>query len=239
MENLTQNWLVWAVGIYLVGMVLYGHYRGFIRLTLSIAALTATLIIVKLGMPYVTDYLKNNTMIYENIQESMVKASGLYDADMAEEMPAEQRMIIESLNLPEQMKEILIENNNTEVYEFLGAERFADYIGRYLADMIISGAGFLIAFVVVFVAIQLVFRWLDLVAKLPILSGLNQIAGALMGGLEGLLFVWIFLLVLSWFSNLEWAQALMEQIEASAFLSFLYNNNLLNLIFAGIIKGIF
>ena len=45
-----RNWVEIAVGVYLLGMVLYGHYRGFIRQAVSMFALAATFAIVNLGM---------------------------------------------------------------------------------------------------------------------------------------------------------------------------------------------
>ena len=34
-----ENWLFVAVAVYLVSMVLYGHYRGFVRLAVSAVSL--------------------------------------------------------------------------------------------------------------------------------------------------------------------------------------------------------
>ena len=48
-----ENWLSIAAGVYLLSMVLYGHYRGFIRLAVSMVALVAALAIVHVSMPKV------------------------------------------------------------------------------------------------------------------------------------------------------------------------------------------
>ena len=58
--------------------------------------------------------------------------------------------MIEKLKLPEQMKEVLLENNNSEIYQMLGVERFFDYLGSYLATMIIRVLGSGILFSVFF-----------------------------------------------------------------------------------------
>ena len=44
-----ENWLAIAVGIYLAGMILYGHYKGFIKLSVSAVALVLTLAVVHTG----------------------------------------------------------------------------------------------------------------------------------------------------------------------------------------------
>lgn len=239
-----ENWLSIAVGIYLLAMVLYGHYRGFIRLAVSVVSLIAALAIVHVSMPKVTEYLKENTTIQQTLTENMKKATGLgtqEDSGIAAEegVPSAQRMIIEGLDLPQSLKAALIENNNSEVYDLLGVNGFADYIGSYLADMILNTVGFVLLFAVVYLLIRLVVRWLDLIARLPILSGVNKIAGALLGGIQGLLFLWILCLVVTACSGTTWGMVVIHQVEASKWLSFLYEHNLLNVIFLGVLHGIF
>lgn len=234
-EEIMKNWLEIAVGVYLLAMVLYGHYRGFIRQAVSMVALVATLIIVDTAMPQVTAWLKDNTQVHTWVAEHMEESLGIQDTA---QMPAEQRIIIEGLNLPEDIKELLLENNNNQVYEILGVEAFTEYIGNYLANMILNLVGFVILFVVVYVMIRLLMNALDLMAKLPILSGLNQIAGALLGGVQGLFFIWIASLVITACSSMSWAMKLIAQIEASKWLSILYHYNFLSRLAMGILKGI-
>ena len=108
---LAGHWLEILVAVYLLGMILYGHYRGFIRLAVSAAALLITLIGVKLVLPYVTEWVKNETPVYEMVQDSMEKAIGM-DEFLTEdpEVPwqgntEEETSAIESLELPGLLKE--------------------------------------------------------------------------------------------------------------------------------------
>lgn len=252
-----ENWLSIVVGVYLLSMVLYGHYRGFIRLVVSVAALIAALTIVHVSMPKVTEYLNENTTIRQTLTENMKKAAGLASSDTNESeesnieeghpegsnteegLPAMQRLAIENMELPQSLKKALIENNNSEVYELLGVNAFADYVGSYLADLILNTVGSVILFAVVYLVIRLVVRWLDLIARLPILSGMNKLAGALLGGVEGILFLWILCLVVTACSGTSWGMILIRQIEASKWLTFLYENNLLNAVFLSMLHGIF
>ncbi len=230
-----KNWLEIAVGVYLLGMILYGHYRGFIRQAVSMVALIATLVIVDAAMPQVTGWLKDNTQLHTWIAENMAESLGLEETA---QMPAEQRMMIEGLDLPDDIKELLLENNNNQVYEILGVEAFTEYIGNYLANMVLNLIGFVVLFFVVYIMIRLVMKALDLMAKLPILSGLNQIAGAFLGGIQGLFFLWIASLVITACSGMQWAMNLITQIEASKWLSILYHYNFVSRLAMGILKGI-
>ena len=218
-------------------MVLYGHYRGFIKLAVSAVALILTLAVVHTVSPHVTDAIKNNTAISTAFENSMQEAAGLNGTEGAEE-PAAQRLAIEGMDFPEQIKAALLENNNSEVYELLGVNTFTQYVSRYLANSIINIIAFLLVFVVVFAAIRIITVWLDLVARLPVLSGTNKIAGALLGGAEGLLFVWIVCLFITAFSGTDIGRSLIHQIEDSSWLSFIYNHNLLGTFVMNVVNSL-
>lgn len=234
------NWLSIAAGVYLLFMIIYGHYRGFIRLAVSMVALIAALAIVHVSMPKVTEYIKENTKIQQTLSDSMKQAVGVEPpVQTGESTPSIQQSIIENLNLPQNIKSALIENNNQQVYDLLGVNAFTDYIGNYLADMILNSVGFVILFALVYIVIRLVVGWLDLIAKLPIISGINKIAGALLGGIQGLFFIWILSLLLMACSGTPWGISLIRQVEASPWLSFLYEHNFLNAVVVSVIHGIF
>ncbi|MEX0125004.1 CvpA family protein, partial [Clostridium butyricum] len=182
-----ENWLSVIAGIYLLGMVLYGHYKGFIRLVVSMLAVILSLTIVRVALPTVTEFLKENTKIQQTISESMKKSVGIQGeetpGDISSDAPSVQRTIIEKLDLPQNMKSALIENNNSEMYQLLGVQAFTDYVGNYLANKILNSVGFVILFAVVYVAMKMIASWLNIIARLPIISGINKIAGALLGGI--------------------------------------------------------
>lgn len=239
MEFLTKHWLSVGTAVFLLAMVLYGHYRGFLRIAVSMVALIATLVIVRMGTPYMTNFLLQNTGIHAAVERGLMGIAGV--EDVAEEevrLPAGQRMLIEQLNLPDQMKEALIENNNNEVYRLLGVDAFMDYIGAYLTNMVLNVICSIVLFLVVYIGIRLIMGWLDLLAKLPILSGMNQIAGAILGGIQGLLLIWVLFLVVTVCSTTVWGRAVLDQIEAAPWLMFLYQNNIFNWLVAGILNSL-
>lgn len=264
----SQHWLEITVAVYLLGMILYGHYKGFIRLVVSALALIITLLAVRVAMPYATDWLKKETSFYQMIQSSMEKAVGLEDilrekgpetdnpgegsneaetdgpgqsgesgfTKGSEGTPSWERKIIEELKLPGQLKQALVENNNGEVYRVLGVELFRDYIGSYLTSLIVQIVVFLVLFLVIFVLLHILVAWLDLMARLPIISGMNQIAGAILGGVEALFFIWIACLIFTALSGTGIGILIMEQIDGSVWLSYLYHNNLLAKIALSVIQ---
>ena len=60
---------------------------------------------------------------------------------------------------------MLLENNNSEIYQMLGVERFFDYLGSYLATMIIRVLGSGILFSVVFLFFRVGTHWLNQIPR--------------------------------------------------------------------------
>ena len=222
----TEHWLAVGVGMFLVVMTLYGHYRGFIRLSVSVSAMVLALVIVNMAMPQIEQLLEKETVVHQWLGEKMTEAAGLGEIPAeAGEAPDIQRQVIEELNLPDKLKEQLINHNNSQIYERLGVEVFAEYIGTYLARMVFHTVGYAVLYMIVYMILRLMFRWLDLMAKLPVLHGLNHIAGACLGLAEGVLLVWLGCLILPAFSGTDWGMAAMEQIAETDWLLFLYKMN--------------
>lgn len=230
-----KNWLEITVGLYLLGMILYGHYRGLIRMAVSMVALIATFAIVRMAMPYINGVIKNQTPVYEWIKD------GIEHALIPEENPikaADEQELIESLCLPKEIQALLIENNKPDMYKLLGVEAFAEYVANYLAGLIINAAGFVLMFALVYIVVHLIMRWMDIMAKLPILSGVNKLAGAVLGGIEGLFFLWLLSLLVTAFSRSSWGTAVLAQVESSKWLMFLYHYNPISKIVLGIVRGV-
>lgn len=243
MSIVSKHWLEIAVAGYVLSMVLYGHYKGFIRLAVSAAALVITLVTVNYTMPYVTEWLKNDTPVYENMKEKITESIGideiLSNLEIDEHTEkADEWQIIDELPVPEQMKKLLVENNNIEVYKIMGVEIFRDYVCGYLADMILKAAVFIVLFLIIYILLQILVVGLDLIARLPILSGINKMAGAVLGGVQAMIFIWIGCLIFTMFSGTELGSSVMAQINASTWLSWIYDHNMLSYLILGLIRSV-
>lgn len=234
-----SHWLSLGAGVFLIGMMLYGHYRGALKQCVSLGALILTIILVKVATPYMTGFIKDNPAIRQNAAEVILSAAGWEESSIeGTEHPFAQRLAIERLNLPQSIKDILLENNNSEFYHVLGVDRFAEYISTYLADILINAIGSIILFIAIFILIHLAVRWLNLIARLPILYGLNHIAGAVLGLAHGLILLWVGCFAVGLFSATPLGRMLETQIYASSWLTLIYRYNIINLVLGGIIRGI-
>ena len=116
---------------------------------------------------------------------------------------------IEGADLPDLFKSLLTENNNSEMYTRLGATTFAEYVGDFLAKLILNILAFLGTFILITIIIRAIVFALDIVSDLPVLGVLNRLAG----GVIGLLYVTSF------------GKELYTMIETDNFLSVLYQYN--------------
>lgn len=228
-----MNWLFLAVAVVLGYHAVDGFCKGFIRKAVSAVSLILTLVLVTYVNPYITTFIQNYTPIHENLQE---KCSELFAGnEYNEALKTDQVLIIENMELPENLKTLLIENNNTEVYELLDVSGFHDYVGAYLANMIVNAMSYLIAFLVVFTLLRVVLMALDVVTMLPLLHGINKLAGIVLGLTEGVIFVWIAFLLVTILCNGSLGQRFFELIRENQFLLFLYNQNVIAKIVFGLI----
>lgn len=232
---LQEHWLSLFMGAYLVGMALYGHYRGFLRLAVSMAALLLSLGTVRMAMPPTTAFLKEHTGIYQWTEERLEDAIGLEKITENLRLPAQQRAAIEEMPLPKSVKQVLVENNNEEIYRILGVEGFFDYIVSFLADRIMNTLAFVLLFLIMNVGLHVLSRCLNLIARLPVFYGLNQIAGAALGVLMALSYFWIVCLALNIFVSTDWGEFLLNSIEETSWVAWLYHHNLLSDFFLNIL----
>lgn len=227
-----MNWLFWVVAAFLAYHVIDGLRRGFIRKVVSALSLVITLVLVTFVTPHITNFIHEHTALHENLQEkcSEIFVSDQYDEDVK----TDQVQIIEHMELPENIKEMLLENNNTEAYHVLEVSGFHEYVGAYLAGLIINALAYLISFVVVWAAIRAILLAMDVVTKLPILHGINRLAGGALGVVYGVVLVWIAFLLVTILCNGNLGKQFFALINENQFLMFLYNQNIIMKIVFGL-----
>lgn len=132
---------------------------------------------------------------------------------------------MESLPLPESIRKQLTENNSRDYYTALGVDTFRAYLCNYIACMIISALSFVLTFLAMLAILKVLCFSLDLISKLPVLNQVNHLLGMAAGVAYALLLVFVGGVVLTALSSTTIGSSLMEMVNDSAILSFLYNNN--------------
>lgn len=208
--------------------IVKGYRKGFIKSLASIFSLVLSIVIVNLATPYVTEFLKTQTPVYKVILE---KCEEMFPAEEQNPAAADRRekqdAIIDELALPGIIRDFLKENNTPEYYGKIMARSFSEYIQNCMAMLILNILSFIVTWVLVISFIGLIVMALDLVAKLPVLRGINQLLGLGLGFLQGLIIVWMIFLVITIFSQSDAGRELMRMILESPILCKLYDTNIL------------
>lgn len=159
-----------------------------------------------------------------HVSDSSNEGFSIFSIDIPRE---EQIAAIEKSILPDVFKEILLSNNNNEVYEKLGAVTFGDYIGKSFAHLVISICSFILTFVVATLVIRAIVFALDIVTTLPGLGFLNRMAGVVLGTGISVLVIDAFFVVGTLLYMSSFGEMMLEMVRNNAFLSFLYDNNII------------
>ena len=130
-----------------------GLKKGFVRTLMSMLFFVLVAVVVYLANPYVSRLLKEKTPVYEIIEEKcreiftlehLLEESG--NAEKLAEMKAEQEAFINSLPLPEVLKEQLSANNDAAGYASLAVADFEDYIAVFMTNLVITVLTYVVTF---------------------------------------------------------------------------------------------
>ena len=132
---------------------------------------------------------------------------------------------IEESPMPDFLKDLLLENNNTAIYEELDVTSFPQYIATYISRMMLNVVSFLVTFILAFVIVKALMAAVDILGDLPILGVFNYLGGAAVGALCALLFVWVLFLVIAVCYSIPIGKVCFDMIEDSVLLKLLYDSN--------------
>lgn len=186
-----------------------GYKKGMVKLILSMIALLAACIVAAALTVPVSAALKA-TPIYDAIEGSV--------EDLVEDSQVKDNSI-EKLNLPEQIKEKLMDGSSNIT------KKFNDYLVDTISNLILRALTFLILIIIAYIIIRIVINMLDVLANLPLIGTVNKIGGAIVGFVQGLLIIWVACLVVTAFGDKAWAQETFSQINSNALLTFIYEKN--------------
>ena len=132
---MSWTWLGLAVLVLLAFSVVDGYRKGFIKEAVSVLLVLISVVLVWLINPYVNQFLRENTSVYEKIQtssetfvDSLAAGNGVLDEETQNEL-------ISNMGLPELLQKGMSENNTASVYQYLAVNTFAGYISGYLANV--------------------------------------------------------------------------------------------------------
>lgn len=223
-----MNWILIAVIVIIGALAFIGFKKGLIKMVFSLVSTIAALLIAMLFSPVVSGMMKSNDAIVGFFDEKIAAVVDFSSEEVKEETEEEQQSWIDSLPLPETFKQSISENNTEENYLSMQVDRFEEYACRQITNMIINAIAFVVTLVLAIIALAILCKTLDLLAKLPLLKQINAAAGLAAGAAEGLLVVWILFVILTMFAGTEFGSEAMGMIAENPLLDFLYKNNMVS-----------
>lgn len=176
----------------------------------------------------VSDEMLQQYGISPDIFDGHVPTEEAEQSIMEAEVPKQMQIVaIEGADLPDVFKNLLLENNNSEVYQKLGVTTFAEYVSKYFAKLVIEIVAFLVTFLFATIVIRAVVFALDFVTALPVLGILNRLAGVLVGSTISFIIVGILFIVITLLYTTTIGKQAMGMIREDQILSFLYDNNII------------
>lgn len=221
------NWMLISAIVLVAGMVVIGFFLGFFRMLLSTLALFLAILGTYIFGGPIADRVADSgigrsveTRIAEFVNKSIPNMP-------SEEDTTAQNEAIQKLPLPERITKHIIKYNDKKTYEELGVDKFPAFLTKFTTNLVISAAVYVTLFVVLLIALILLIYLLDIASKLPIINGLNHLAGALLGFIYAIVLLWIFFILVSAFPNVKFFADCQKMITENNLLGTMYNNNLL------------
>lgn len=169
-----NGWVQIGVAAFMVAMFLYGYRKGLVRMSVNIVSIVVSLIATRMLLPTVQSWIDQNPVLRELVAQRVEKiAFGEGPAAGATS---------ESVDL---------------FYQLLGLDKLTDYIADRITGMLVSVITFVLLLIVVTLLVKLAFAILQRVVELPVLNFMNRTLGAVLGLVESIVYVWIFLIVIS------------------------------------------
>ena len=199
--------------------------KGFIRAAFGFLPMAAALAGTHFASPYVGKFLRG-TFLFDSLSGSIEDSMGL-DKALQDGAMRTQTEVIETMPLPDFLKEALLENNNPVIYQLLDVDSLKEYIAGFLANVCLNILSVILAFLLIYIAVTVVLNALNLFSKLPVLGFINHFMGFLIGSVKGLLFVWLGFIVLTFFQCKANLNGLFAAMDATYLAKNLYENNIL------------
>lgn len=211
--------------VLVVGMAVQAYRKGFVRAALNFLPMVAALAATRFLTPTVSELLRK-TPFFDALTNTV--GNGLHlDNAIGDAAMQTQTEIIESMHLPDFLKESLVENNNPVIYHLLDVESLQSYIAGFLGNICINIISVLLVFVVVWLAVKFVLKALNLISKLPVLNFFNRACGFLVGLLKGLCVAWLICFVLTFFQCNSAFDFFFDALNLTHVALPLYENNIL------------
>lgn len=226
-----MNWLLILVVLLVAGNIVWGFFRGFLRVVYSMAAWILILVFVTFATPYVADWMIEHTgldtRIEKNCKEKLQNAVAGEEKSTEEQNTQEQKDLSGlGMKLPAN-----VWNQIGDTHKL--ADGWMEQSGLYntiaskASSLAMKAIAFVIVMLITVITFHLIATAIDLVAKLPVIGEVNHMLGGIAGLIKGLLLVWLVFAFAAMGAATEAGSVVIDAVYQSEILQWLYENNLI------------
>lgn len=233
----------------LAGMFI-GFRRGFLKSVFKLLMTILSVVLSYVLAPMIANWVITYTALDDNLQKSIaaqietvarqrIKSEldaslGQYGIPVTEDMinaaldtqlnASQQTDMLNQVTMPEELRQKLIENTTQNVTEY-AARSFYQYIAGCLAKMIVRAVVYALTFLIISLILFLIYIVLSLALRMTSLGGANRVAGAVFGGVQAMLYIWIAFIVIHFLIGTTAGDWLTNQINGNVVLTFIDTHN--------------
>lgn len=193
-----MNYVLIAVLAIIAGNIFVGIKKGLVQMVFCTLSFIVAVIITNIAAPYAAQLVCDNTSWDESISKSISES------------------FENAVEIPEAMQTVM---NDANIYGNQAADK--------IAGIIITTVTYTVLFAIIMTILRLIGSTLKIVNRIPIVRGVNRLAGGVIGAVEGLFIVWMCFVVIMIIGSTPAGRYVYEQIESSAILSFLCDKNII------------
>lgn len=235
----------------LTGMFI-GFRRGFLRSVFKLLITILSVVLSYVLAPLIANWVITYTSFDDNLQKSIatqientarqqiksqLEASvGQYgitvtddmvnaalDTQLSENQRAE---MLYRISMPENARDTILQNTSENVSDY-AARSFYQYVAGCLAKMIVRAGVYIVTFLIISLLLFLLYMLLSIALRMASLGGMNRVMGAVFGGAQVLVYIWMIFIILHYAAGTSVGNVLMQQIQDNVVLSFVDSHNLL------------
>lgn len=232
-----MNLLVLGILAFILLLVFRGYRKGFFKSAASAIGIVLAVLLTAILYPGVNKLLCQYTVLDDVIEQKIIEKFELPEetktATRNEEIDT-----IENLDLPDNVKGWLIANCNGETFLESGVDNVCSYIAKSLTAMVMRGISYVLTLLVLLLLLHILIMVLDVANYIPIVKSINKAGGAIFGAGQGILIVWIFMGIVTLLSTFCWAYQVIQMIDESPLLAWLYKKDIFLKIIVDILEKI-
>lgn len=217
--------------------MLVGYRRGLVKSILGTLGVIGAIILSNVLNPYVSEFMAEHTAIRESVRAKIVTAVGMDERDVPLTVN-DRESYLEGVDIPEIIKKCIRNNHAGKSGNGLEITDFSDYVIDYLTDMVMKGIAYALTFAITLLIILIVFAMSEIMSGIPIVNGINRFGGLLFGLAQALFIIWVSMLLITFMSAFSWASQMMNLIDESRAMSFIYEKNIFLKIVVDILENI-